>query len=417
MLRRIQARNYRCLRDLDIQLDRGLHVLVGPNGSGKSALLDVITFVGDLINSGLDAAIRKRTGNFQDLVWGRPRDELNFELALELDLSGIDEDRAEAAGRRFRYEVGIGETRYGAVIYHECGLLLRSSKDGKKPEPDGTDMNRDGLFVTTRDKPRDDVFFMRESSSIGYYRHEHALEPVQGDLAVEFDQRRSAFDRIPESPLHFPATTHARRFMARRIRPIALQTRELCKASPPLSRYAFLPAGSNLPWVVQRMQEDAPEQFEDWLGHIRVARPDIKDLRVVDRDDDRHAYLMIQYQNGICVPSWSISDGTLRLLALTLIAYLPDPGHVYLLEEPENGVHPLAIEAVYQSLSSVYGSQVLATTHSPVLLRCMEPRELICFSKDSNGASVVVSGSRHPLLANWKSAIDTELVFATELFE
>ena len=165
------------------------------------------------------------------------------------------------------------------------------------------------------------------------------------------------------------------------------------------------------------MQEEAPERFADWIGHICVARPDIQSLRVVDRDDDRHAYLMVQYRNGVSVPSWSVSDGTLRLLALTLIAYLPDPGYVYLLEEPENGVHPLAIESIYQSLSSVYESQVIVTTHSPVLLRCMEPDELICFTRNSEGATVVVPGRRHPLLADWKSAIDTELVFATEFFE
>jgi hypothetical protein len=33
---------------------------------------------------------------------------------------------------------------------------------------------------------------------------------------------------------------------------------------------------------------------------------------------------MIRYKNGIEVPSWALSDGTLRLLALTLLAYVPD---------------------------------------------------------------------------------------------
>ncbi len=59
------------------------------------------------------------------------------------------------------------------------------------------------------------------------------------------------------------------------------------------------------------------------------------------------------------IPSWLVSDGTLRLLALTLLAYLPHHQEVYLIEEVENGVHPRAIEAVFQSLSSVYDGQVL----------------------------------------------------------
>ena len=71
MIRRIQALNYRCLRYVDIVLDR-FHVLVGPNASGKSTLLDVVAFLGDMVSEGLEEAVEKRTRNFQDLVWKRP---------------------------------------------------------------------------------------------------------------------------------------------------------------------------------------------------------------------------------------------------------------------------------------------------------------------------------------------------------
>ena len=84
MLRRIQALNYRCLRYVDVELDR-FHVLVGPNGSGKSALLDAIGFVSDWMSGGFDNAVDQRTNNSQDLVWGRPKNDMWFELALEFD--------------------------------------------------------------------------------------------------------------------------------------------------------------------------------------------------------------------------------------------------------------------------------------------------------------------------------------------
>ena len=85
MIRRIQALNFRCLRYVDVELGR-FHILVGPNASGKSTLFDVIAFLGDLVSNGLEAAVESRTSNFQDLVWGRPRDRLSFELAVEFDI-------------------------------------------------------------------------------------------------------------------------------------------------------------------------------------------------------------------------------------------------------------------------------------------------------------------------------------------
>ena len=43
MIRRLQALNYRCLRYVDVPLDR-FRVLVGPNASGKSTLFDALDF-------------------------------------------------------------------------------------------------------------------------------------------------------------------------------------------------------------------------------------------------------------------------------------------------------------------------------------------------------------------------------------
>ena len=51
------------------------------------------------------------------------------------------------------------------------------------------------------------------------------------------------------------------------------------------------------------------------------------------------------------MPAWMLSEGTLRLLALTILAYLPHLPAVYLIEEPETAVHPTALETIYQSLS------------------------------------------------------------------
>lgn len=70
-LHRIRAVNYRCLRNVDVELNE-FNVLVGANGSGKSALFDALLFVGDMVRTGLDSAIDRRVNDLRDLVWGRP---------------------------------------------------------------------------------------------------------------------------------------------------------------------------------------------------------------------------------------------------------------------------------------------------------------------------------------------------------
>ena len=87
---------------------------------------------------------------------------------------------------------------------------------------------------------------------------------------------------------------------------------------------------------------------------MECALAGFKSVRVVEREDDRHKYLMVKYDNGLEVPSWKASDGTLRFMALTILANLPQATGMYMVEEPENGIHPGALEELFNSLSSVY---------------------------------------------------------------
>jgi predicted ATPase len=107
------------------------------------------------------------------------------------------------------------------------------------------------------------------------------------------------------------------------------------------------------------------------------------------------------------------SDGTLRLLALTLPAYLNDIKGIYLIEEPENGIHPSASETVFQSLSSVYGAQLLLATHSPVILSHASQDQVLCFKKAESGATDIVLGTDHPQLKNWKGQPNLDVLFAS----
>ena len=433
MIRRIQALNYRCLHYVDVGLEGSFHILVGPNASGKSTLLDVIGFLGDLIRDGLDAAIDRRTRNFQDLVWNRPRKNPGFELAVEFDIPDALANKLPEKEdyRYFRYEVAIREGHDGPGITSEGGYLATGWRTvpAEHPSFDEDPFSLTRKFPSSRPAPES---ILTNADDYGY--RPVLQKSVQGtdtfntetsrryaylrgpELSIAFGPRRSTLKNLPEDPEQFPIATHAKRILESGVHKLFLDSRRLGRASSPNDRrQGFVANGSNLPWVVQWLRKNDPAKFEEWLDHVRTALREIDGIRVVEREDDRHAYLMLRYLTGVEVPSWTISDGTLRLLALTLAAYLPDGEKIYLLEEPENGIHPMAVETVYQSLSSVYDSQVLVATHSPVFLSCAEPREILCFAKDDKGATDIIAGQQHPSLAEWRSSADVDLLFASEI--
>ena len=106
-----------------------------------------------------------------------------------------------------------------------------------------------------------------------------------------------------------------------------------------------------------------------------------------------------------------VSDGTLRLLALTLPAYLGDFKGIYLVEEPENGIHPQAIETAMQSLQSTYDAQMLLATHSMLIVGLVEPDKILCFKKSEDGATDIISGDKHPALKHWRGETDLGTLF------
>jgi len=164
--------------------------------------------------------------------------------------------------------------------------------------------------------------------------------------------------------------------------------------------------------VIEDLKKKDSRRFSDWISHLQTALPDIEDIRTFERPDDKHRYLVFHYRNGLTIPSWLASDGTLRLLALTLPAYLPVLSGVYLIEEPENGIHPRAVETMTQSLSNVYDAQILTATHSPIILSMVEPHQVLCFAKNEEGAADVVAGDEHSSLADWKGETDLGILFA-----
>jgi hypothetical protein len=225
------------------------------------------------------------------------------------------------------------------------------------------------------------------------------------DHAFKLGPRKSALANLPEDESRFPVSTWLKRLLIDGIDALVLNSLLIRKPSPPGLPKRFRPDGSNLPWAIDELQRD-PDRFQHWIAHVRTALPDIRTVETVERPEDKHRYVVVVYESGLRAPSWTVSDGTLRLLALTLVAYLGQPGRIYLIEEPENGIHPRALGMVFRALSDTRGSQILCATHSPVILSLADVTQVLCFARTPSGATDIVRGSEHPDLREWQQGTD-----------
>ena len=351
MIRRFQALNYRCLRHVDVRLDR-FHLLVGANSSGKSALFDAVAFVSDLVRDGLPSAIGKRTSDFRDLVWGRgTTGQQGFQLALEFDIPDDAADQLSAAAGygRFRYEVSIRDGEQGAGIDAERGVLL----------PDATlprGSKQDALFplppesvetiVSAGRKRGSRTVFRKSATGTDSIYSEVSERPGKGWIInSSYGPSRSTFGSLPDAPSSFPVATHVQRFLERYARLICLDEERLRSPSPPGLRHReYLADGRNFPWLIDRLRTRDPSAHDEWLNRVRSVQEGVLGIDVVEQPSDGHAHVVVKHRSGIATPSWAASGGMLRFLALTLIPYAAEDGQLFMLEELEHGLHPAAME-------------------------------------------------------------------------
>lgn len=383
MITRLEAHFYRCLKSVSQETCQ-LEILVGPNGSGKSAFLDIAAFLSTLTAENLDAAISERTTNYYDLVWGRENGVLNLSIQAAIP-----------QGKQAQ----VGGITYDTIAY-DVSVRIDTTTDH-------IGLDKEMAFLLSSNSK--DTGPIQLFGRIGGMVH-FAARNLSDTHHIAVPLLYSALANLPMPEEECKAGFWLKDFLSNGVRVVRLDGNALRAPSPPQQKRQREMTGASLPRMVAQLS-DRPEDFAAWIEHVRTVVPDLETVKSKPLPAERQRYLQLRFQNGIEVPSWCVSEGTLRLLALTILPYLREPDTVYLIEEPENGIHPTAVEAVYQSLSSMYSGQVMAASHSPIFVGLAKPEELLCFSRAAEGTTVT-RGSEHPVLKDWKRDVNISDLFA-----
>ncbi len=444
MITRLEASRYRCFERLGVDVG-AFRVLVGANGSGKTTLLDLPGLLGDLLHASNIASafmdrrpdLPPRAGSLNELVFAGRGDD--FSLAVEARLPDVVQTKVlEGMFMRLRTEKSRlafqeDRRRWPTHIRYEIGLRISDERELHVineylfvfPEGSGPDRRLGGFHgVSAESNKHWRLILERE------FGHEASFTP---EVPVGGSKARAAKAGLPPTLLAMPRVifeTEAEYPAARWLHGLLTADAVFLEpnwsamrlASPPGLPKTITANGRNTPWLALDLKRDGAseatpvdyrsERYGDWISHVQTALPQVVDIDVREREDDHHAYFVVSYRGDFKVPSAGLSDGTLRILTLTLLPYLNKHPSILVTEEPENGIHPRAIEAVLQSLSSMYDSQVWVSSHSPVVLARAKLDELLCARVEDQGGVEMVAGPDHPRLQEWRGGIDLGSLFA-----
>ncbi|HEX5495580.1 MAG TPA: AAA family ATPase [Mycobacteriales bacterium] len=426
MITRIEIYNYRCFPVLSVDVDR-YQVLAGTNGAGKTTLLDIPALLGDLVRGQRagDTFLRRpdpqhapRATTLAELLFQGRGHSFGFsvEARLPADIETMLADTTVTRAQRFapthlRYELRLDVFNDELTVGEEYLFLF--SDRGRRPEPgvmlQGASIGPRHPWRSVIARPPDTALlppatlFAPETTSRVRRIPELRVPPGQPALGA-----------VPADPTLFPAALWLADLLREGVVFFDPDWTALRQAAPPGDPPRLLPSARNTPWLALNLQAEHPDRCASWVDHVRTALPQVEQISAQEREEDHHAYFSVEYSGGYRVTSSGLSDGTLRILALTLLPYLMPSAVPRLLitEEPENGIHPRAIETVVQSLNSLYDSQVWVSTHSPIVLAHTDLGDVLAARLNGDGGVEVVPGDQHPRLRDWQGSLDIGTLFA-----
>ncbi len=435
MITKLEAYKYRCYQTLQAELGE-FQVLVGANGSGKTTLLDLVDLFSEMSQTkqAQDVFVeptathpRPRTGILKELVNEKRGNffGLAVEVQLPVDISQKAANKIkENATTKTAASMILDENLWPGYLRYELQFTLLNEQlevageyltllpnDRKRWENAGN-----GIIGETEIVEKPFVFpvLSRQAGASAELLPEYNTKTgkVKSALSLKLPSDTLGLSNIPADPTQFATTLWFIDFLQNETCPYRPNFLKMRDASKPQDKNdKLLPDAANIAWLVKELQEDK-ETHEEWCEHIRIALPTIKTIQAATREDDNFAYFTVEYQSGLKVNSASVSDGTLAIIAYTILPFLP--GHrlpkLITIEEPENGIHPKGIEAVLEAISSVKTSHVWVTSHSPIVVAHTEPDKLLCLRATSEGV-VATPGTQHPRLKEWKGTPGIETLF------
>ena len=420
MITRLQVKGFKNLVDVDVRFGP-FTCIAGPNAAGKSNLFDAIRFLSASASKTLIEAamlVRNETARTWDVrtlfhrAGDKISDQMSFEVEMIVPQSAVDDlgQEAKATANFLRYSLVLrsrdrqpAENGYvGPLEILKEDLVhihLREAKknilfdhSSKWRETALRIAKRAAPFISTTVEGSRRVIHMHQD---GGGRGRAVSNPAQQPRTM------LSVANAAESPTALCARREMESWQLLQLEPSALREPDDMNAP-----YHLDPNGRHLPATIYHLANvsgngdsvnpaDPDRLFCQVANRLSELIDDVGAVRI-DRDEKREILtLEVAGKDGTSYPARSLSDGTLRFLALTVMELDPAARGVICLEEPENGIHPERIPAMLDLLQDIAIDpslpidvsnplrQVVVNTHSPsVVLEVPDDALLVAGTKE-----------------------------------
>jgi AAA15 family ATPase/GTPase len=357
MLKKLILENWKSFRYAELPID-SFTVLIGANASGKSNAIEAFCFLQKLIETNsLATAIKVIRGNNQWLFY---QNSYDFEFTAVIQGEDKNIDYWYRYKVQLNAEIGCSDE---SLIQKKSEYVDRESHKNKRIEKKEIISPGSNKLFLGFDDIQDFGFALdtRYNSKLGFLS---AIELTQSSEKTAFTQA-----------IVKTAKTLENIFI---LNPKPEKMRNYAPLDSNLSGNA-----ANIAGVLAQLSKEKKSSFNQVISSYIKHLPE-RDIQRVwatavgELQTDAMLYCEEEWKPGekITIDARSMSDGTLRFLAI-LTALLTRPeGSQLIIEDIDDGLHPSRFDLLLKMLQEI-GSQrnidILVTTHNPAFLDRLSP--------------------------------------------
>lgn len=329
-LHKIHIQGFKSIRDQELEFGP-LNVFIGGNGAGKSNLVGVFNFLHQVSEQRLQTYTGEAGGANAILHFGRKHTE---KLSLEIEF------RSGANANIYAFElIPTAEDRF---LFEREATYYRDTV--KYPSPYSDDIWSGHTEARVSDSKRRIASYV--TGHLDSYRIYHF------------------HDTSPSSAV-----------------------KQTCDMGD--NRFLRANAG-NLAAFLYRLQERKPDHFENIEDTVRQAAPFFSRFKLEPSALNPEKIRLEWEEKGsdTYFNAAALSDGTLRFICLATLLLQPSLPDLVLIDEPELGLHPAAIQVLAGLLqSAATRTQLIVATQSVTLINQLLPEHVWVVERE-DGASV-----------------------------
>lgn len=163
--------------------------------------------------------------------------------------------------------------------------------------------------------------------------------------------------------------------------------------------------GNNLASFLYGLKKYYSDNYNKIVSYIRQIVPQFKDFYL---EPNTKGYVMLKWKdispNDYIMLPEQFSDGTMRFIALATLLLQPKETmpNVIIIDEPELGLHPFAINQLAEMIKeAAIHTQIIIATQSPGLVDEFEANQITIIERDEENESTVAHKLDEEELSEW----------------